>query len=168
MFPSFFGSGADVLRPVFPSTVTNVARTPAGVSFERLSQASGFQSTDRLLVIGILRTETLGALVAMGASSVTLIRPEQPYPSPAQADVVWLLDIDRIEVIMPRLRTGLRCLAPGARLLVELSTVDAAAEAGLLAARLRVQGLEAVRIEELHPGIAIVHGCAPAQRRQAA
>ena len=168
MFPSFFGGGADVLRPVFPSTVTNAARTPAGASFERLSQASGFQLTDRLLVIGILPTETLGALVASGASSVTLVRPGQPYPSPAQADVIWLLDIDRIELITLRLRTGVRCLAPGARLLIELSTIDSAREAGRLAARLRVQGLEAVRIEELHPGLAIVHGCAPAQRRQAA
>jgi hypothetical protein len=148
--------------------VTNAVRTPAGISFERLSRASGLQLTDRLLVMGILSAETLGALIAMGTSAVTLIRPERPYPSPAQADVVWLLDIDRMDVMTPRLRTGFRCLAPGARLLIELSTAESAGEAGSLAARLRVQGLHSVRIEELRPGIAIVCGCAPPQRRRAA
>ena len=168
MFPSLFGGGADVLRPIFPATVTNTARTPAGVSFERLSQASGLQITDRLLVIGILSAEALGALVAMGNSAVVLIRPERPYPSPAQADVVWLLDVDRIELMTPRLRTGLRCLAPGGRLLIELSTAESAGEAGSLRARLRVQGLQSVRIEELRPGVALVRGCARPQRRRAA
>ena len=132
MFPSFFDSDADVLRPIFPAAVTNAVRTPAGISFERLSRASGLQMTDRLLVMGILSAEALGALVAMGTSAVTLIRPERPYPSPAQADVVWLLDIDRMDVMTPRLRTGLRCLASGGRLLIELSAAESAAEAGSL------------------------------------
>ena len=78
MFPSLFGDGADVLRPIFPTTVTNTARTPAGVSFERLSQASGLQITDRLLAIGILSAEALGALVAMGNGD---------DPDPARATV---------------------------------------------------------------------------------
>jgi hypothetical protein len=168
VFPSFFNSDADVLRPIFPAALTNAVRTPAGISFERLSRASGLQITDRLLVMGILSAEALGALIAMGTSAVTLIRPERPYPSPAQADVVWLLDIDRMDVMTPRLRTGLRCLASGGRLLIELSAAESAAEAGSLAARLRFQGLQSVRIEELRPGVALVRGCARPQRRRAA
>ena len=168
MFPSCFGGGTDVFRPIFPVTVTNTARTPAGASFERLSQASGLQITDRLLVMGILSAEALGALIAMGTSAVTLIRPERPYPSPAQADVVWLFDIDRMDVMTPRLRTGLRCLASGGRLLIELSAAESAAEAGSLAARLRFQGLQSVRIEELRPGVALVRGCARPQLRRVA
>jgi hypothetical protein len=135
---------------------------------EQLSRASGLQLTDRLLVMGILSAETLGAVIAMGTSAVTLIRPEGPYPSLPQADVVWLLDIDRIDVMTARLRTGLRCLAPGARLLIELSTAESAREAGSIWARLRVQGLQSVRIEELRPGVALVCGCARRQRRRAA
>jgi hypothetical protein len=118
--------------------------------------------------MGILSAEALGALIAMGTSAVTLIRPERLCPSPAQADVVWLLDIDRMDVMTPRLRTGLRCLASGGRLLIELSAAESAAEAGSLAARLRFQGLQSVRIEELRPGVALVRGCARPQRRRAA
>lgn len=168
MFLRIFSSGADVSRPFFPSTLTNAATTPAGVSLQKLSDASGLQFTDRLLIIGILTSEALGAIVASGASSVTLIRPGQPYPNAAQADVIWLLDIDRTHLITLRLRTAVKCLAPGARLLVELSMVDSAREAGTLAAHLHTQGLENVRIEELHSRVSIVHGCAPVQRRKAA
>ena len=168
MFLRIFNSRANVSRPVLQSTLTNAATTPTGLSLERLSQASGLRSTDRLLIIGILPTEALGALVAMGASAMTLIRPGHPYPSPAQADVVWLLDIDRTDLIMSRLRTAVKCLAPGARLLVKLPAVDSGREAGRLAAHLHTQGLENIRIEELHSSVAIVQGCAPVQRRKAA
>jgi hypothetical protein len=162
-----FNSRADVSRPVFPSTLTNAATTPAGVSLQKLSDASGLRFTDRLLVIGVLQTEALGALTA-NASAVTLVRPDRPYPNPERADIVWVLGINREQALDQPLETALRSLAPGGRLFIELCTVEAAEKAASIAIHLRHRGIQGVRIKALRSHIVQVGGHAPAQRRRAA
>ncbi len=155
-------------QPLFFATFSDVARTPVGISFKRLAQASGFALIDRLLVVGVLSAPALAGLIASGAWDVTLIRPDQPYPRPGQADVVWLLDVRDAAVISPRLKVLVRRLAPGARLVIELSSPAAILQAESLAALLRIFGLHTVRVELLRPGVALVRACAPVERRQAA
>ena len=159
---------ADISAALVPTLTPAQACTPAGVSLKRLSQAAGLCRADRLLVSGFLRAEALAALTATGASAVTLVRPDRPYPNPERADVVWVLGVDRDDAIEPRLGMALRCLAPGARLLIELCTADTSRQAAALAALLRRQGMETVRVEPLRSGVVLVRGHAPAQQRRAA
>jgi hypothetical protein len=142
--------------------------TPAGIRLKRLAQASGLQCADRLLVSGILQAEVVAALAATDVSAITLVRPDRPYPNPKDADVVWMLGIDRDDGTDQRLGSALRCLVPGGRLLIELVTAEAVEQAAAIAALLRRRGMETVRVEPLRPGISLVRGRAPAQRRQAA
>lgn len=151
-----------------PTVAPAAVCAPAGVTLKRLSQASGLRPGDRLLVTGILRAESLVALGATGASTVTLVRPDRLYPNPERADVVWVLGIDREEALDRPLKTALRCLAPGSRLLIELCTVEAADAAAAIATHLRRRGIGTVRVEPLRSGIVLVRGCVPAPQRRAA
>lgn len=139
------------------------SRTGAGVPLKRLAQASGLSATDRLLVTGSIPAEVLADLARGGAAALTLVQPGRPYPNPDRADVVWVLSLDDAAAFEQRLRLAFRCLAPGARLLAELCTPDAISDAPAVAARLRHQGLELVRIEVLKPAVVLVRGCAPVE-----
>ena len=142
------------------------SRTEAGVPLKRLAQASGLSAADRLLVIGRIPADALGELSRGSAAAVTMVRPGGPYPNPDRADVVWVLGLDDAAAIEPRLRLAFRCLAPGARILVELCATDGMADAPTVAARLRHQGLQVVRIEVLKPAVVLVRGCAPVRHCQ--
>ena len=167
MFPNV-SRGIGQVQPVVFSTVHTIAQTAAGTSFKRLAQASGFAVTDRLLIVGVVPAAALTTLIAAGAREVTIIRPDQPYPSQAKADVVWLLDAGDPERASRWLKPLARRLASDGRLAIELASPADVAEAEVLAIRLRVCGLHTVRIERLRSGGAIVRGSAPAERQRAA
>jgi hypothetical protein len=164
----FSPSAADVSVALVPMLTSAAVCTPANVPLKRLSQASGLRVVDRLLVLGVLQAEALAALTATGASSVTLVRPDRPYPNLERADVVWVLGIDREEVLERRLTMAVRCLAPGGCLLIELCTVEAAEHSAAIAAHLRREGIERVRVEPLRLGSVLVRGYSSAHQRRAA
>jgi hypothetical protein len=164
----FSPSAAGVSAALVPTLTPAPVCTPAGVLLKRLSQAAGLRRVDRLLVSGFLHADALCALTATGVSAVALVRPDRPYPNPERADVVWVLGVDRDDAIEPRLGMALRCLAPAARLLIELCTIESSRQASAIVALLRRRGIETVRVEPLRSGVVLVRGHAPTQRRRAA